>query len=116
LSITTPLHTVTSYSEPFQKEIWERIAKGYKAFYANKNLFKSKLVSRKSKLKLYWLVIRPIAVYGCESWVLTESIILRLPVVQREILRKISGQTKEDSGIWRNETNKELDELISHNK
>jgi hypothetical protein len=33
-------------------------------------LFKSNLVSRKSKLKLYWSVIRPVVVYGCETWVL----------------------------------------------
>ena len=31
---------------------------GNKAFYANKTLFKSNVVSRKCKLKLYWSVIR----------------------------------------------------------
>jgi hypothetical protein len=46
-----------------------------KAFYANKTLFKGKLVSRKFELKLYWSVIRPIVVYGCETWVLKESIL-----------------------------------------
>jgi hypothetical protein len=35
-------------------------------------------VSRKSILKLYWSVFRPIVVYGCETWVLKESIIQRL--------------------------------------
>jgi len=34
-----------------EDEIREIIAKGNKAFPANKTLFKSKLVSRKSKLK-----------------------------------------------------------------
>jgi len=63
-----------------EEEIRERIAKGNKAFYANKTLFKYNLVSRKSKLKLYWSVIRPIAVYGCEIWVLKESIIQKLSV------------------------------------
>jgi hypothetical protein len=96
-----------------EEEIRERIAKGTKAFYANKTLFKSKLVSRKSKLKLYWPVIRPIVAYGCETWVLKESIIQRISVFERKI-RKMFGPTKEDNGIWRIKTNKELDELIKH--
>jgi hypothetical protein len=50
-----------------EEEIRERIAKGNRAFYVYKILFTSKLVSRKSKLKLYWTVIRPIVVYGGET-------------------------------------------------
>jgi hypothetical protein len=50
-----------------EEEIRERIAKGNKTFCANKTVVKSKLVSRKPKLKLYWSVIRPIVVYGCET-------------------------------------------------
>ena len=53
-----------------EEEIRERIFKENKAFYANKTLFRSNLVSRKSKLNLYWSVIRPIVVCGCETWVL----------------------------------------------
>jgi hypothetical protein len=45
--------------------------------------------------------IRPIVVYGCETWVLKESIIQRPSVFERKILRKIFGPTKEDNGIWR---------------
>jgi hypothetical protein len=66
-------------------------------------------VSRKSKLKLYWSVIRPIVVYGCETWVLKESIIQRLSVFERKKLRKIIGPTKEDNVIWRIKTNRELE-------
>ena len=77
-------------------------------------LFKSNLVSKKSKLKLYWLVIRPTVVYGCETWVLKESIKQKFSVFGRKRLRKIFGPTKEANGIWRIETNKELDELIKH--
>ena len=83
-------------------------------FYANKALFRSNLVSRKSKLKLYWSVNRPIVVYGCETWVLKESIIQKLSVCERKILKKIFGSTKEANGIWRIKTNKELYELIKH--
>jgi hypothetical protein len=67
-------------------------------------------VFRKSKLKLYWSVIRPIVVYGCETWVLIESIMQRLLAFER----KIFGSTKEDNCIWRIKTNMELDELIKH--
>ena len=67
---------IVNGNNTMEEEIRERIAKGNnKAFYANKTLFKSNLVSRKSKLKLHWSVIRPIVVYGCETWVHKESII-----------------------------------------
>jgi hypothetical protein len=63
---------------------------------------------------LYWSGIRPIVVYGCETWVLKESIIQRLSVFEGKILRKIFTPTKDDNGIWRIKTNVELDELIKH--
>jgi hypothetical protein len=69
------------------------------------------IIHWKSKLKQYWSVFRPIVVYGCETWVLKESIIQRLLVLERKILRKIFGPTKEDNGTWRMKTNKELHEL-----
>jgi hypothetical protein len=108
------LGTIVNGNSTLEEEIRGRIVKGNKAFYANKTLFKSNLVSRKSKLKLYWSVIRPIVVYGCKTWVLEESIIQRLSVFERRILRKIFGPTKENNGIWRIKTNMELDELIKH--
>jgi hypothetical protein len=43
-----------------------------------------------------------------------ESIIQRLSVFERKILKKIFGPTKEDNGIWRIKTNMALDELIKH--
>jgi hypothetical protein len=108
------LGTIVNGNNTLEEEIRERIVKRNKAFYANRALFKSKLVSRKSKLKLYWSVIRPVVVYGCETWVLKESIIQRLSMFERKILRKIFGPTKEDNGNWRIKTNIELDELIKH--
>ena len=90
-----------SRNNTFEEEIRERIVKGNKAFCANRALFKSKLVSRKFKLKLYWSVIRPIVVYGCETWVLKESIIQRLSVFERKIISKIFGSTEEINCNWR---------------
>jgi len=59
------LGTIVNRNNTMEDEIRESIAKGNKAFYANKTLFESNLVSSKSKLKLNWSVIRPIVVYGC---------------------------------------------------
>jgi hypothetical protein len=52
-------------------------------------------VSRKPKLKLCWSVIRLVVVYGCETWVLKESITQRLSVFERRILGKYLDQLKE---------------------
>ena len=98
------LGTIVNGNYTLEEEIREKIVKGNKAFYANRTLFKSKLVSRKSKLKLYWSVIRPVVVYGCEKWVLKESIIQRLSVFERKILRKIFGPTKGYNVNWRIKT------------
>ena len=103
------LGAIVNGNNTLEEEIRERIAK-----MRIKLFFKSNLVSRKSKLKLYRSVIRPVVLYGCETWVIKESIIKRLSVFERKILREIFGPTKEDNGIWRIRTIKELDELIKH--
>jgi hypothetical protein len=66
------------------------------------------------QLKLYWTVIRPTVVYDCDTWVFKESIIQKLSVFEREILRKIFGPTKQKDGTWKIKTNVELDNLIQH--
>jgi hypothetical protein len=72
------LGTLVNGNNALEEEIRERIAKGNKAFYANKIPFKSNFVSRKSKLKLYWSVIRTVVFYGCETWVLKGSVIQKI--------------------------------------
>ena len=66
-------------------------------------------MSRRSKLKLYQTVIRPVVVYGCEPWVLKENIIQKLSVFERKILRRIFGPTKKKDGSRKIKTNMELD-------
>ena len=47
-------------SNSTEEEVKERTALGIKAYYANQKFFKSRLVTKCSKLKLYRTVIRPI--------------------------------------------------------
>ena len=59
-----------------------------------KKMFQNKLLSKKSKLKLYWTIIRPIVTYACETWVLKENIIQKLMIFERKILKKSLDQPK----------------------
>ena len=71
------------------------------------------MVTKYPKLKLYRTVIRPLVTYASVTWVLKETIIQKLLVFERKILRTIFGSTKENR-IWRIKTNEELDKLIKH--
>ena len=49
-------------------------------------------------MELYRTVIRPIVTYTSETWVLKETVIQKLLVFERKILRRIFGPTKEKYG------------------
>jgi hypothetical protein len=71
-----------------EEEIQHRITLGNKAYYANQFLFKIRLVSKKSKLKLYWSIIRPTVTCACETWVLKETTKNKVKEFERKVLRK----------------------------
>ena len=50
------LGTVVTKDNLIEEEIKERIAAGNRAFFANKKIFQSKLISKKSKIKLYGVI------------------------------------------------------------
>jgi len=85
-----------------------------KAFYANQDLFKSKLLSKKSKLRMYQTLVRPVVTYACETWVLKENIKSKLRVYERKVLRRIYGPIKESDGTWQTKSNDELNRLIGN--
>ena len=69
------LGSIVNTDNTMEEEIKERIALGNRAYFANKKVFQSKLISKRAKLKLYHSVIRPIVTYSCETWILKETII-----------------------------------------
>jgi hypothetical protein len=83
-------------SNSIEEEIKERIVLGTKAYYASLKFFKSRLVTKQSKLKLFRTVIRPTVAYASETRVLKKAIIQKLLVFERKILRRIFGPTKEN--------------------
>jgi len=107
------LGSIINDTNSIQEEVKERIALGIKAYYANLKFFKSRFVTKGSKLKLFRTVIRPIVTCASETWVLKENIIQKLQVFERKILTGISGPMKENQ-TWRIKNNEELDKLIQH--
>jgi hypothetical protein len=69
-----------------QKEMKQRISLGNKACHANQDLFKSKLLTKISKLWMYQTLVKPVVTYACETWVLKEYTKLKVQVFERKVL------------------------------
>jgi hypothetical protein len=114
VSKTIYLGTTITKENLIEEEIKERIAAGNRASFANQKILHSKLISKKTKMKLYKALVRPIVVCGSECWVLAENIEQILLVFERKILRRIFGPTRKANGEWRLKTNEELEEAINN--
>ena len=82
-----------------------------RCLYGLRKLMRSKLISRKSKMRLYHQQIMPVLLYGSESWALKDSDEKLLAVFERRILRIIYGPICEE-GEWRIRYNN--DHLYQH--
>jgi hypothetical protein len=58
--------------------------------------------------------MRPVVTYACETWVLKETIKIKLMVFERKVLRRIYGPTKARDGTWRIKSNEELNRLVGN--
>ena len=107
------LGNITSNTNNNNKCIKERIMMGNKAYYANRQLFNSSLISRNSKLQnpVYRTLVRSVVTYRSESWTVTMEDERALVVFERKILRKICGPVKENE-LWRIRRNDELETII----
>jgi hypothetical protein len=59
------------------------------------NLLSSSLLSKNIKIKMYRIIILPVAWYGCETWSLTLREERRLRVFENRVLRKIFGPKRD---------------------
>ena len=73
-----------------------------------KKVIKSKEVSRAAKIRMCRTVIRPTAVYGCETWVLNKKPQTTVEVWDRKMLRGIFEGIKTEE---RHKTNQEVLDL-----
>jgi len=55
------------------------------------NMLKAKNINRKHNVTMYKTLIKPVLMYGAETWVLSKVDELHLGVFERKILRRIYG-------------------------
>ena len=69
--------------------------------------YKSQLLSKNMKIKIYKTIIMPVMQYGCETWSLTLREECRLRVFENRILRLKLGLQRDENGGWRKLYNEE---------
>jgi len=74
------------------------------------SLFRSRLLSRATKIVLYKTLIRPVVSCGAEAWTLTEKEEQAVLIFERKIFRRTYGP-KYENGEWKSRTNRELEEM-----
>jgi hypothetical protein len=105
------LDTLISNDDNVEKETQRRILVGNRTYFvAAIRFFRSRILSRGTKILLYKTLIRPVVSYGAETWTMTKKEEQALLVFERKIFRRIYGP-KYEHGEWRTRTNRELEEL-----
>lgn len=93
------------------EEVKKRLVAANRCYYSQMPLFKSRLLSIKSKITLYKFIVKPVALYACGTWAMTKSDEEKLGVFERKILRKIFGPKRINDGEYEVRSNGELDGL-----
>ena len=91
-----------------------RLKLGNACYYSVQNLLSSRLLSKNLKIKIYWTIIMPVVLNGCETWSLTLREERRLRVFENRVLRRVFGPKRDEvTGEWRKLHNEELRDLYS---
>jgi len=103
------LGTLIGNDNSVEKEIQRRILAGNITYFAAISLFRSRLLSKATKIILYKTLIRTVVSYGTEAWTLTKKE-KALLIFERKIFRRIYGP-KYENGEWKSRTNRELEKV-----
>jgi hypothetical protein len=101
------LGTLISNDNSVEKETQGRILAGNRLCFAGISPFRTRLLSRATKILLHKTLIRPVVSYGAEAWTMTKKEEQALLVFERKIFRRQYG-AKYEYGEWKSRTNRDL--------
>lgn len=85
------LGSILTNKSEVTKEVQQRITNANRMFFSLNNLFRSRLISQKNKVHLYTTLVRPVLLYGCETWATSATTEEAICAFERKVLRKIYG-------------------------
>jgi len=95
-------------------EIRLKLNTANRGYYAMSKLFRSKLLSRETKKKLYISYLRPIVMYGGETWSTTKGDETKLLIFERKVLRRIYGSIyNTETGQYERRTNADIERIFN---
>ena len=95
-----------------EEEVKLRIASAARGSWSVSKVLNSNILSRRTRLKSYKTIIRPILTYGCGTLRLTKGLEWKLEVFENGILRRICRPVWDaELGQWRRRHNRELREM-----
>jgi hypothetical protein len=99
----TYLGSIISGEEGVLKDVTSRVSKARSVFVRLSKIWRSSSTTTVTKLKIFSSMVKPVLLYGCESWTVTEGIRHKLQVFINRCLRTVLK-------IWwpRTITNEEL--------
>jgi hypothetical protein len=90
------LGTTLTDQNCMHEEIKSRLNSGNACYRSVQSLLSSRLLSRNVKVKIYKTIIRPVVLYGCETWSLTSRERHRMKVFENRVLRGIFGPKRDE--------------------
>ena len=96
------LGSTVTHEDDIENEVNLRIAAASRCAWSLNKTIKSRQLTKATKTLIYKTVIRPVLIYGCETWRLTKVLEQRLGVFERGVLRRIWGPVVDaETGEWR---------------
>ncbi|KAI5722453.1 hypothetical protein M8J76_008557 [Diaphorina citri] len=83
-----------------QTEMQIRLNNANKAYHSLRSLLSSRLLSRNSKLTLYNTIIKPVLLYGSETWSVTKREEHQMQVFENKVYRTIFGPYFDHQTQW----------------